>query len=964
MVNKCVAFGCKSGYKGHDKLNSNGSKITFHAFPLANKELCDRWIRANPRSDFNPSKYSKLCSLHFRSSDFVDVRTADTNAARQRRKSVALGEKLSHRYLKDDAVPTIFPNSPKYLSSHSVGPRETVCATSSSRQERETHRLDILQKSFHAADDISSLSLIEVLERLKTETAMPVGFTFTIVDTALLIYWLQVRDNIPSIKACISVQHNFAVAVSLDGKSVPASQYSDIFKGHVQCISELVNLMARVKSWSDTDAIESKSLKMSVQMAVSCLSDGLDNLDDSSSDEFRKISFVIEQLKLLSKNKFGRHYSPELTIMSYRLHAASSAAYSVLLKENVLCLPSKSTLQKVTKRFDSTSGLDNSQYLKLRVSKLNEFERTVILMIDEIYVAKRVEYSGGEVQGLTADGSVASTLLCFMVKSLTSKYKDLVAIYPMCKLTAAQLYDCYQEVTVLLRSASLNVVAISVDNATANRKFFIDFLCGGTLRTHVIDPITSQPIFLIFDPVHDIKNVYNNFLARKTFTCPTMERNLPNGCNAKFQDIVELYNLEATMALKKAHRLTPATLDPKSVEKTSVKLAVSVFCESTRDALKFYAAHEGKAAWSGTADFITLIIKLWNVMNVKSCTKGKHKRNYTMDPIRSSQDWKLYFLSEFAEFLQRWERSRQPGLTRETFLALRQTCLALRECATYLLLQRGFNYVLLGNLQSDAIESRFGWLRQLSGANYYISTRQVLESNRKIRAVSLVKFSGFTLTEIDDAIQSYCQSSSSSSGQSCDGTTADAMVESLTYQTWPSASDANIICYVSGAIARSIVRSTKCDDCREVLINPSDHLEPLELDEALNYKASTFLDSINRGGLSRPSDFTFMSTVHCWRVYDEIKSTADLKDKLLSATNQRSLFVKVIERATENGQLLVDDNFCTKGHDLKELITQRFFNCVAKNLAKELTATANPPSEQSAKKRKIAKLTSKTTANS
>jgi len=67
----------------------------------------------------------------------------------------------------------------------------------------------------------------------------------------------------------------------------------------------------------------------------------------------------------------------------------------------------------------------------------------------------------------------------------------------------------------------------------------------------------------------------------------------------------------------------------------------------------------------------------------------------------------------------------------------------------------------------------------------------------------------------------------------------------------------------------------------------------------------------------------------------------------------------VIERATDNGQLLVDDNFCTKGHDLKEQISKRFFNCVAKNLAKELTAAANPISEPSSKKRKIAKLTSK-----
>jgi len=88
--------------------------------------------------------------------------------------------------------------------------------------------------------------------------------------------------------------------------------------------------------------------------------------------------------------------------------------------------------------------------------------------------------------------------------------------------------------------------------------------------------------------------------------------------------------------------------------------------------------------WTGTADFIALILKLWNVMNVKNVTKGKHKRDYTMDPVRNVDDWKLTFLGQFAEFLQEWENSGRPGLTRETFLALKQTCTALKDCAKYL----------------------------------------------------------------------------------------------------------------------------------------------------------------------------------------------------------------------------------------------------------------------------------------
>ena len=52
----------------------------------------------------------------------------------------------------------------------------------------------------------------------------------------------------------------------------------------------------------------------------------------------------------------------------------------------------------------------------------------------------------------------------------------------------------YLEVMALLKNVSLNVVAISVDNAATNRKFFVDLLCAGALQTHIIDVTTGQPI--------------------------------------------------------------------------------------------------------------------------------------------------------------------------------------------------------------------------------------------------------------------------------------------------------------------------------------------------------------------------------------------------------------------------------------------------------------------------------------
>ena len=414
------------------------------------------------------------------------------------------------------------------------------------------------------------------------------------------------------------------------------------------------------------------------------------------------------------------------------------------------------------------------------------------------------------------------------------------------------------------------------------------------------------------------------------------------------------------MSLKKAHQLRSAALQPKSIEKTSVKLAVSVFSESTRDALYFYANNEGKTEWRETGDFIKLVIKLWNILNVKTCTKGQRKRDDTMDPIRSSWDWQLDFLRQFADFVTRWETSSKPGLTRETFHALRHTCLAIAECATYLLDKLAFDIIMLGYLQSDPIESRFGWLRQMSGANYFISTKQVLDSDRKIRAVSLLKFSNITLEEIDNAV---CSSIDTVNHGDLE-TSADFINDRLTLQCTPSASDLNIIFYVSGYIARSVCRITKCDHCFEAVSNSED-IEPITVDDVASYAVSSFFDSVNRGGLKSPTEFIFRLTVICWQVYEEMRGNNELMAKFLAAENQSLLFFKLMDRATCHQSVAdygLNNYMCTDGHDLTKLTTQRFFNCVAKNLVRQLTSNANPHNESSSKRRKIDKLTSKTTS--
>ena len=227
-----------------------------------------------------------------------------------------------------------------------------------------------------------------------------------------------------------------------------------------------------------TSTSSTSFLLAKITQLIEEFSDLVKNADES---RHRLCNFILEQLNLITQNKRQRRYSADLLLISYIINATSSKAYERLREEQVLILPSAKTLKKFTMNLDRKIGLDDAEYLKMRFSKLNAFDRNVLLIIDEVYLLKRVEASGGQVFGVTDGCDVAATALCFMVKSLSSGYKEMIVMYPIKNLRAETQKNFFDKVITLLHEIGFNVVAISVDNAPANRKFFKDFLCGGTL---------------------------------------------------------------------------------------------------------------------------------------------------------------------------------------------------------------------------------------------------------------------------------------------------------------------------------------------------------------------------------------------------------------------------------------------------------------------------------------------------
>ena len=78
---------------------------------------------------------------------------------------------------------------------------------------------------------------------------------------------------------------------------------------------------------------------------------------------------------------------------------------------------------------------------------------------------------------------------------------------------------------------------------------------------------------------------------------------------------------------------------------------MSILHESTISGLKHYGFCETAAA-------MELFSKFWSIVNVKSLTTGKHKRDIIRDVVKSPNDWKLDFLLDFEKYIQVWENSK------------------------------------------------------------------------------------------------------------------------------------------------------------------------------------------------------------------------------------------------------------------------------------------------------------------
>ena len=683
-----------------------------------------------------------------------------------------------------------------------------------------------------------------------------------------------------------------------------------------------------------------------------------------------KLAFIIEQMDLLLKKPSGRRYSPTLLATSLVWLNMNSGLYKQLHTSQFLTLPSPQHLRNLSKAITVETG-DFSQttekYLTARIKNLTLQKKHIVVILDEVYVTQRVEFVRGKFLGHEND-QATKTVLCFMIRSICGKYRDVVALLPVAKISAKFINDHFVPVRTGLWKIGFTIVAMSVDNHTANRKFYTDFLCDGTLRRWIPLPEDEEKkLWLLFDIVHGFKNEYNCWERQEYFVCPDIyptDPANPKPLRPNFAHLKEIHARESGQHTKIAHKLSLKALNPTSIEKTSVKLADAIFHESTIASLKFYS--DEKPDYDDTYQFAQFVRNHWNVLNVKTPYVGRQKRDELREPISNSNTMPLAFLREYAGFLEEWENSGERGFTAETFLAVRHTTLATAEMAEYLLETGLFQYILTAMFTSDPIEERFGWYRQLGGGNFYISVRQLLEAEKKIRVMSLVKYDNLNMKEIKELL-----------GDTDIGAAAIIITNWVPtdLQTITTAGESNALYYVAGYIAFSLKKKVNCTSCRLFLSledTPPENIISFEADsEEEQVQLGRFIEIMSRGGLSTPSDLLFLTCLYAHSLFDFINTHEEEKEALMSAANPRASFITTFsDRMLDSSDTAITammNTTCDKGHTWSTLlnkISQILFNVMGKNYAAKLnddirkTSKKRSGGKQSNAEKKIAKLQS------
>ena len=135
----------------------------------------------------------------------------------------------------------------------------------------------------------------------------------------------------------------------------------------------------------------------------------------------------------------------------------------------------------------------------------------------EVHCKRSVQYANGKIYGLDENGELTKTLLCVMVKSICGKYRDVICMSPISKLSAEKIHTIWTNCLKLVTNVRFDTVVTITDGLEANMKFITQLTGSNSHPEYVFNPFSPEKrVYLMNDTVHLLKNIYGNLLSYGT----------------------------------------------------------------------------------------------------------------------------------------------------------------------------------------------------------------------------------------------------------------------------------------------------------------------------------------------------------------------------------------------------------------------------------------------------------------
>ena len=455
MPRTCWAPGCSSGYRSN-------ADISRHLFSVPSNK-CQEWSRKIPRQGQLTSKHY-ICDLHFeeqfliKADNFI-IDGQSVSSPRERWK------------LTPDAVPTLFPNLPTYLSTH-ISKRQPV------------------KRAFIDGGAVCSKNKLKVSKPVSSE--------------------------LPRSKA--SADHSYASQMS--SSSTPLWHKEKYLMSRrvrrqaakIKSLNAMVRKLLREKKLLKQQLEQYQQLPDKMKMIVSQAAQNCD-----------------------AKSVTGCRYSDEWIVDSLLIRCKSTSTYRLLRDGGFLPLPSLSTLNRSVRSLKPEFGFDSTLFNSLaqKLSAVDERERRGVLMFDEVQLSKNIEFriDTCKLVGMvdfaefTTDEqhyTEGDHALVFLFQPHLSSWIQTVGCFCSSGTTpAVVLSQLLLKCIILLENSGALVDGLVCDGASTNRSALASLGFNGNMNSlhfKMCNPCdVTRNIFFFCDVPHLLKTIRNNLLRAKEF---------------------------------------------------------------------------------------------------------------------------------------------------------------------------------------------------------------------------------------------------------------------------------------------------------------------------------------------------------------------------------------------------------------------------------------------------------------